>query len=126
MFDGPSMMDFVRALASILLLLLYAACAPTTAPSPVEAAGIPGNAALGLRYAEQTCAQCHAITLGATSSPVPEATPFEAIANTPGMTRVALNAWLHSPHPSMPQLIVDPDRIDDLAAYLATLGREER
>lgn len=80
-----------------------------------------GNAALGRIYAEQTCAQCHAITSSAATSPLPEAPTFDQIANTPGMTRVALNAWLHSPHPSMPHIIVPPDKIDDLSAYLMTL-----
>jgi hypothetical protein len=42
------------------------------------------------------------------------------------MTRIALNVWLHTSHPSMPQLIIDPERIDDLAAYLATLRNTER
>jgi mono/diheme cytochrome c family protein len=116
-----------KAFAPLLALAcIAAACAPAQAPSPAEAAFMSGNPASGLRYAEQACAQCHAIAPGSALSPAPDAPPFEAIANTPGMTRMALNAWLHSPHENMPQLIVDPDRIDDLSAYLATLKREGR
>jgi len=112
----------MRALiAATLLVLEIAGCAQTTAPSRHDAASAPGNPVLGRLYAEQTCAQCHAITPGAATSPLPEAPTFRDIANTPGMTRVALNAWLHSPHASMPQLIVPPDKIDDLSAYLETL-----
>ena len=36
----------------------------------------------------------------------------------------ALDVWLHSVHPSMPHLIVERERIEDLSAYLATLRRE--
>jgi mono/diheme cytochrome c family protein len=104
--------------------MLAAACAPSQ-PGVTAAAG-PGNASLGLRYAEQNCASCHAITVGAATSPVPEATPFDTIANTPGMTRIALNAWLHTSHPSMPNFIIDQAHIDDVSAYLETLKRDRR
>jgi mono/diheme cytochrome c family protein len=109
-----------------LIALANAACANATSQSPASVtADETGNPALGLRYAEQNCASCHAIAAGQTVSPDYAAPAFDVIANTPGMTRTALNAWLHSPHQSMPSLIVDPNRIDDLAAYLATLKRSD-
>ena len=78
------------------------------------------SAARGKAYAESMCAACHAV--GATiRSPLPEAPPFSTIANTPGMTAIALNAWLHTSHPTMPNFVIDPARIDDLAAYIVTL-----
>jgi len=107
-----------------LLLVQITGCAQTATSSYPDAASVPGNPALGRLYAEQSCAECHAITPGAAASPLPEAPTFSQVANTPGMTRIALNAWLHSPHPSMPQLIVPPERIDDLSAYLATLKQD--
>ena len=116
--------SLMKHLTLLVCVLWLNACAPIPAPRATEQTLAPGNAALGLRYAEQTCAACHAVARGETSSPVPEAPAFDAIANTPGMTRVALNAWLHTPHPSMPNLIVAPERVDDLAAYLVTLKRE--
>lgn len=110
----------------ILIALGSGACvAPLpAAPTNVSAVEI-GNPTLGLSYAQQNCASCHAVAAGQTLSPNPSAPAFDAIANTPGMTRIALNAWLHSPHPSMPHLIVDPDHIDDLSAYLTTLKRTD-
>ncbi|UPT61446.1 MAG: cytochrome c [Hyphomonadaceae bacterium JAD_PAG50586_4] len=110
-------------LAPLMLIILAAACVappPEAPPSSVGAAEL-GDPTLGLRYAEQSCASCHAVAAGRSLSPNPSAPAFDAVANTPGMTAIALNAWLHTPHPSMPNLIVDPDRIDDLSAYLATL-----
>lgn len=83
------------------------------------------DALRGRAYAENTCAQCHAVTPAQPYSPNASAPPFEELANTPGMTRTALNAWLHSAHPTMPHLIVEQDHIDDLAAYLATLKRTD-
>ncbi|MBI1362270.1 MAG: cytochrome C [Alphaproteobacteria bacterium] len=75
----------------------------------------------GLAYARQSCSSCHAVDAGQKTSPNPNAPSFQSVANMPGMTRIALNVWLHTSHPTMPQLIVDPYRIDDLAAYMATL-----
>ncbi|MEZ6023007.1 MAG: hypothetical protein R3C16_06255 [Hyphomonadaceae bacterium] len=54
-------------------------------------------------------------------SPVYGAPAFEDVANTPGMTPLALHVWLNSPHPNMPNRIIPPERIDDIAAYIATL-----
>lgn len=111
-----------RTLAIAAALACVAACAggqPAQPPSSVRSDA--GNAAEGLAYAEQVCARCHAVAPGATASPVAEAPAFQTVANTPGMTGVALNVWLHTPHRNMPDIIVDPQRVDDLAAYLASL-----
>jgi len=108
----------------MVIALASAACV-APAPEAPHASGIDageaGNPALGFTYAQQTCASCHAIAAGESLSPNPAAPAFDTIANTPGMTGIALNVWLHTPHPSMPNFIVDADRIDDLSAYLATL-----
>ena len=56
-------------------------------------------------------------------SPNPKAPTFEKIANVPGMTLMALNVALHTSHKTMPNLIIEPDRIEDLSAYLHTLKR---
>ena len=79
-------------------------------------------AARGLSYARDACASCHAVELGEFESPEVSAPSFEALANRPDMTRSSLAALLRSPHRNMPNLIVEPERIDDLAAYLVTLG----
>jgi mono/diheme cytochrome c family protein len=84
-----------------------------------------GNAASGLTYAKGACGDCHAVTAGEERSPVRAATPFEKVANTPGMTPMALNVWLHTSHPTMPNFMIDPDRIDDLIAYFATLKKKD-
>jgi mono/diheme cytochrome c family protein len=108
------------ALAAAAFILC--ACASDD-PGPVLPPADVGDAAAGLAYAQQSCASCHAVGRGEMVSPDARARPFDAIANTPGLTRTALNAWLHSSHSNMPDLIVDPDSIDDLSAYLATLKR---
>lgn len=81
-------------------------------------------ASRGLFYAERSCADCHGVTVDQKQSPNPAAPTFVVIANTPGMTPMALNVWLHTSHPTMPNLIVDQARIADLAAYVRTLKKK--
>jgi len=119
-----------RFAALLCLCLAGAACAPAPGPAP-DAAASPlqrratDEAAAGRSYAQAHCASCHAILAGAAPSPNLKAPSFAAVANTHGMTRTALNVWLHTSHPTMPNLIIDPDRIGDVSAYIATLKTNE-
>ena len=106
-----------------------AACISEADP-PTVAAGInhPAHIAAtalspGRIYADKACASCHAVAPGQTLLPNPKATAFQSVANTPDMTTMALNVWLHTSHPTLPNLIIDPGRLDDLAAYLSTLKK---
>jgi mono/diheme cytochrome c family protein len=109
------------------------AAASAAEPTPQGAAGTVQSApahetnaaARGLAYAQETCAVCHAVAADETVSPVPEATSFATIANTPGMNTMALDVWLHTAHPTMPNLIVDQSRIKELSAYLASLRTKD-
>jgi hypothetical protein len=116
------------------LTILGAACICATACDPQregqpdansDPSQVPGAAARlpGLVYAEAACAECHAVAAGQVQSPNPKAPTFETIANTPGVTRMGLSALLRTSHRTMPNLIVDPDRIDDLSTYLDTLKK---
>ena len=76
----------------------------------------------GLAFAQARCAGCHNVTDGQVS-PNPNAPPFEAIANTRGLTDNTLKAWLRDSHnyPGQMDFEIDARRIDELAAYMLTL-----
>jgi mono/diheme cytochrome c family protein len=79
-----------------------------------------GNASKGLRFAERVCAECHAVK--ADQYPVPAPGPtFKAIANTPGMTAMALTIFFRTPHRDMPNLILSDSDRDDVIAYILSL-----
>lgn len=82
-----------------------------------------GDVRRGLDYAKKTCAACHAVLQSDLVSPVPEATPLQIVANTPGMTGTALSVWLNTPHPTMPNLIVPTQDRYDLIAYVLSLAK---
>jgi mono/diheme cytochrome c family protein len=80
-----------------------------------------GDARNGLAVARHTCAACHAVEPGRLPSPQPNAPDFRAIAAVPGMSAAALRSSLHSSHRSMPNLILAPDELSDVVAYILSL-----
>lgn len=80
-----------------------------------------GEPAKGLALARQVCSACHAIEKTQARSPNDAAPRFEAIANVRGMTATALTVALLTPHRSMPNIVLAPDELRDLAAYILSL-----
>jgi len=89
-------------------------------PSAVHAqeAGEPSR---GLEVARANCSTCHAISRNEQSSPNPSAPSFQRVADTPGMTAIALNHLMHSAHKSMPLIILPPEEQWHLIAYVLSL-----
>jgi len=79
-----------------------------------------GDARRGLRLAQDACATCHAIRAGQRSPDI-RAPAFAAIAAVSGMTAMALQAALLTPHRDMPNLILPPDERADIVAYILSL-----
>jgi len=104
----------MRAVGLMSALALNAAALPALC----EEVGDPVR---GKAYAEKVCAECHAVLAHQDASPLFGAPPFRAVANTPGMTGTALAVWLQSPHPSMPNLLIEINDRDDVIAYILTL-----
>jgi hypothetical protein len=99
-------------LASVFAASAYAAKAQDT----------PGNGEAGRLYVRQVCSPCHAVTAEQTAQRrIVIAPDFQAIANTPGITATALGAFLQTPHPRMPNLILTPEQSDDVIAFLLSL-----
>lgn len=119
-----------------ILLPLIAACTPVivpkaAAPSPSTTADGASSfrvsaEAQGLAFAQLHCSGCHAVSPGQ-SSPNVEAPTFDAVVNSPGLTGATIRPWLRDSHnfPDMMNFVIDPDQIDDLAAYMMTLQRSD-
>ena len=85
-----------------------------------------GDASAGLAYADSVCVECHAVKKGQRVSPNERAPAFELVANTRGMSEMALRVWFQSPHPSMPNLRLTKKQSDDLIAYITSLKEGRR
>lgn len=122
-----------RPLIIAALALGAAACAQPFAGAPssnsASTAQRPprlADAARGLAFAEQRCAGCHGVTQNS-SSPNPEAPPFEDIANRPEVTRSTLEQFLRNSHnyPAVMNFTIDAAQVRDLASYLTTLQKPD-
>jgi mono/diheme cytochrome c family protein len=81
-----------------------------------------GDIAAGHAFARQACKACHMVELKGRSPRRFEIGPaFRDIAATPGMTATALKVFLTSSHPKMPNLILTPEEIADVSAYILSL-----
>jgi mono/diheme cytochrome c family protein len=84
-----------------------------------------GDPKAGQEFAQTHCASCHSIEPDGNKSPVNEATPFQAVADTGGITRTALIVFFRSPHVTMPNLIVRGDDVDNVIAYILSLKKKK-
>lgn len=103
--------------AAKLLGFLALAAGPLAGSS--AAAQEVGDPREGLAFAQKVCAECHGVAPGQL---VPAAAPtFRAIANTPGMTALALTVFLRTPHRDMPNLVLSDSDRDNVIAYILSL-----
>jgi mono/diheme cytochrome c family protein len=80
---------------------------------------------MGRHLAETTCSACHQIGLAASpQSPKPVAPSFLDISRMPSTNELAIKVFLRSSHPTMPNIILSPEEIDSVAAYIVGLARK--
>ena len=91
------------------------------AKGPVTDAMDIADVRRGLSYARKVCAACHNISGSSAPSPNSKAPSFKYVANLPGASLAALTVWSRTPHSSMPNLIVEPNDMDDVIAYILSL-----
>ena len=102
------------------------ALAVTLAATAFNANAKDGDIAAGHAFAREACKVCHMVEAAEGSSRMIVIGPaFREIANTPGMTATAIRVFLTSSHPKMPNLILTPEEIADVSAYILSL-REHR
>lgn len=80
-----------------------------------------GEPSRGRDVARANCSNCHAISRNEQASPNSSAPPFQRVADTPGMTAIALNHLMHSAHKTMPLIILPPGEQSHLIAYILSL-----
>ena len=113
--------NFDHAERALMRFLKLAAICSCLLGASLAHAQETGDARRGLLYAQRQCSDCHGVEAGQARSPRGGIATFKDIANTPGMTPMALRVWFQSPHPNMPNLLLDPADRDDVIAYIVSL-----
>lgn len=89
------------------------------------AAAQTGDARAGARLAESECAGCHAISADMKSKSVdPNAPRFIDVAHMSSTTELSLKVFLRSSHKNMPNIELEPEEIDTVAAYILSLRKK--
>ena len=100
----------------------WLASAAILALSAVNAHAQDGDAAAGHAFAREACHACHMVEAKQQKPRRIVIGPaFRDIANTRGMTATALRVFLTTSHPKMPNLILTPEEIADVSAYILSL-----
>lgn len=114
------MKKLAPTLALIASTALLAACQTAgSAPLPMSEAPAPA-------FVEAACGGCHAVEPPFVS-PNPAVPSFEAIANREGLTEETLSDWLADAHnyPEDMDFVLTREQIDEIAAYMVTLRRDD-
>jgi mono/diheme cytochrome c family protein len=85
------------------------------------AAAESGDIDAGLKVAAERCAECHDITSRNPMSTASGIPTFYVVANTAGISRISLLVWMQTSHPTMPNLMIEPEDLDNLIAYILRL-----
>jgi mono/diheme cytochrome c family protein len=80
------------------------------------------DAAEGERLARQWCANCHVIDDAGSAATIPQGPPSFRVA-AGHLNPDELRTWLTHPHGAMPDLALTRAEIDNLIAYIETLGK---
>jgi len=86
------------------------------------AKGQDGDVSAGHAFAREACKACHMVEAEENAPRMIAIGPaFRDIANTRGMTATVIRVFLTSSHPKMPNLILTPEEITDVSAYILSL-----
>lgn len=83
-----------------------------------------GDPQKGQAFARMICSECHSVEARQAPSPNNKAPGFAAVANTSGMTAMALRTWLQTSHPTMPNLVLKTEDRDNIIAYILSLNNK--
>src|SRR5215468_5644097 len=84
---------------------------------------LAADARNGERIARRWCEPCHVVAADQREV-TGEAPPFGSIATRPGFDARRIATFLLDPHPKMPDMSLTRMEAADLAAYIATFGRQ--
>jgi cytochrome c len=104
----------------IVILLALAAFFLIRVRSAASATPAETSASEGHRLAKAWCESCHAVESHVLEMPN-EPPSFQAIANSPGITPLALKVFFRTSHKNMPNLVIGQDQADALANYILSL-----
>jgi mono/diheme cytochrome c family protein len=96
-----------------------------TAPGMMASSAQSVAPTVGRHLAETVCNPCHQISATSPNPGLSSGAPsFVDISQMPSMSELAIKVFLRTSHPTMPKLILIPEEIDSVTAYILSLGQK--
>jgi mono/diheme cytochrome c family protein len=107
------MMKLLTATAGVIAVIAFSHSASAQS----------ADKSIGRRLAETTCSACHQIDASATPrNPNSGAPSFVAVSHV--ANELAIKVFLRTSHPTMPNIMLSPEEIDSVAAYIVGLAKD--
>jgi mono/diheme cytochrome c family protein len=107
-----------------LAYVLNTALDPAAYPENARSAALTGDKSAGKALALGTCSTCHVVSPDqASPKEFTNAPDFQSIANTRGMSDVALREFLYGAHPTMPNMHLSESQGEDVIAFILQLRK---
>jgi len=104
---------------SVVIAATLVSAAPAQAQSLEKLSVMEGE-----RLARALCVNCHQVAPDGSGTALSDVPGFAAVANRPDMTREAIESYVLSPHPAMPQIQFTRDELADISAYIMSLREQ--
>lgn len=102
--------------------MIFAFAASLAFSADAQPATDGGDPCAGREFALQTCTPCHVVSSKQRSPPRFAVAPsFDAIANHDTTTASGLHAFLSTPHPTLPNLLLTSREQADVIVYIMSL-----
>jgi mono/diheme cytochrome c family protein len=113
---------FLRTRAATVFTLVL--CCVTVSGAGAQGAN-QGNPRAGRAFALQECTLCHVVSPSQLSPPrITRAPSFRDIARMSSTTGTSLQVFLTTPHPTMPNLVLNPNETANVIAYILSLRHQ--
>lgn len=116
-------MEIMRGFSKIILhILLFAGLIAGGSDAPLAQANSPNRN--GQELATKLCARCHSVAREG-DSPLAEAPPFRTFSSKWPLESLeeALAEGIVVGHPAMPEFVFEPEEIQNLLSYIASISR---
>jgi len=104
---------------SVLTAVVLFSATPASAQSLENLSVMEGE-----RLARTLCVNSHQVAPDGAGTALSDVPGFAEVANRPDTTREAIEPYMLSPHPAMPQIQFTRDELNNISAYIMSLRKE--
>jgi hypothetical protein len=118
------LIEFIGGILNRASVVAAAIAIVSGLPAVAQDSSGPDPVGSGRAFVMKTCSECHVVVPRQFMAPRDTAArDFVDIANDPNTTAMGLLVFLHTPHASMPNLVLTNQESNDVIAYIMSLRK---